>query len=73
MVHNTHSSPMTPHKKLNDCNAESSTESDPASSEEWMGPENQLGLEPGYLFSLEWDDQWNMEIALDKKDKNEYQ
>ena len=32
-----------------------------------------LSLEPGYPFSLEWDDQQNMEIALDKKGENEYQ
>lgn len=55
-----------------DHNTDSSTESDSASSEECLGPQNQLGLEPGYPFSLEQDDQRNMEVPLDKKREIEY-
>jgi hypothetical protein len=39
---------------------DSCTESDSS----WMGPENQLGLEPGELYDSRWDDD---EVALDKK------
>lgn len=59
MRSNRPSSPITPHEKL--FVYDSSTESDSPSTDEWMGPENQLGLEPGYPFSLERDDQWVVE------------
>lgn len=64
MVHNTQSSPITSHKTVF---IDSSTESDSASTPEWSGPENQLGLEPEYRFGRQRDNRVNMDLALDKK------
>lgn len=46
---------------------DSTTESD-SSNLEWLGPENQLGLEPE--FGLQRNAQMNMQVALDKKGEN---
>ena len=59
MVQNRYSSPVT---AFSDEDMYSSTESDPDSS--WLGPQNQLGLEPEDQFGSRWDDE---EEALDNK------
>lgn len=58
MMHNKHSSPITLFDE--DSNTESETEA--SSCVEWLGPENQLGLEQEDPFGVEPDDEVNVEI-----------
>lgn len=56
MIHSIYSSPITSPKTVFISDETGSVTESDSSVVEWTGPENQLGLEPEYLFGLEQDD-----------------